>query len=73
MLACDSSFAQLTVAEPRANLQRLVADTQQLPIAPACLDLITVTQALHWFTDAAFFTHVSSLLKPGGLFCAWCY
>ena len=73
VLACDGSFAQLAATEPRANLQLLVADAQQLPIAPACLDLITVAQALHWFADAAFFAQISHLLKPGGLFCAWCY
>lgn len=73
VLACDGSFAQLAATEPRTNLQLLVADAQQLPIAPACLDLITVAQALHWFADAAFFAQVRRLLKPGGLFCAWCY
>ncbi|MDP3847286.1 MAG: class I SAM-dependent methyltransferase [Pseudomonas sp.] len=73
VLACDGSFAQLAAAEPRANLQLLVADARQLPIAPDSLDLIIVAQALHWFADAAFFAQVSRLLKPDGLFCAWCY
>lgn len=73
VLACDGSFAQVAATQPRANLQLLVADARQLPLVPACLDLITVAQALHWFADAAFFAQVSRLLKPGGLFCAWCY
>jgi SAM-dependent methyltransferase len=73
VLACDCSFAQLAATEPQPNLQLLLADAQELPIAPACLDLITVAQALHWFADAAFFAQISRLLKPHGLFCAWCY
>lgn len=73
VLACDASFAQLAASKPQSNLHLLVADARQLPLAPACLDLITVAQALHWFADAAFFAQIGRLLKPGGLFCAWCY
>ena len=30
-------------------------------------------QALHWFATPAFFAEVRRLLRPDGLFCAWCY
>ena len=32
-----------------------------------------VAQALHWFATPAFFAEVRRLLRPDGLFCAWCY
>ena len=46
---------------------------QAQPLASHSLDLIQVAQALHWFATPAFFHEVRRLLKPGGLFCAWCY
>jgi SAM-dependent methyltransferase len=73
VLACDRSLAQIAACSPLPGLQLFVADAQQLPIAPASLDLIVVAQALHWFADAAFFAQIQALLKPKGLFCAWCY
>ncbi|MBF0263594.1 MAG: methyltransferase domain-containing protein, partial [Magnetococcales bacterium] len=42
-------------------------------LASASVDLITVAQALHWFDLEPFYTEVRRVLKPGGVFAAWCY
>lgn len=73
VLACDGSFEQLRAAPDLAGIDCFVADAQALPLAGASLDLIVVAQALHWFASPAFFAEARRLLKPGGLFCAWCY
>lgn len=73
VLACDASAAQLAQTPPAAGLHLLAADARRQPLADASVDLIVVAQALHWFADAAFFAEVARLLRPGGLFCAWCY
>lgn len=73
VLACDASLEQLTQSSPAAGLHPLVAEARKQPLADAGVDLIVVAQALHWFADAAFFAEVARLLRPGGLFCAWCY
>lgn len=73
VLASDASVEQLARSQPAAGLHLLVAEARRQPLADARVDLIVVAQALHWFADAAFFAEVARLLRPGGLFCAWCY
>jgi SAM-dependent methyltransferase len=73
VLACDASVEQLSASRELAGVQRFAADAKQLPLANQSLDLIIVAQALHWFASADFFAEVQRLLRPGGLFCAWCY
>lgn len=73
VLACDSSLAQLQAMPAQHDLELFVADARALPLRADCLDLILVAQALHWFASPAFFVQIASLLKPDGLFCAWCY
>ncbi len=39
---------------------------ERLPIAPACLDLVTIGQAIHWFDLSALFPELLRVLRPGG-------
>ena len=73
VLACDASLEQLQAGADQPGLQLFVAEAQTQPLPSQSLDLIVVAQALHWFATPAFFAEVRRLLKPGGVFCAWCY
>ncbi|MDT4845218.1 BioC: malonyl-acyl carrier protein O-methyltransferase BioC [compost metagenome] len=73
VLACDASVEQLRAAEDLQGITLFAANAEAQPVASASLDLIVVAQALHWFATPQFFAEVARLLKPGGLFCAWCY
>lgn len=73
VLACDASLEQLRAGEDCQAIGRFVANAETQPLASASLDLIVVAQALHWFASPQFFREVTRLLKPRGLFCAWCY
>lgn len=73
VLACDGSPEQLLAASDLQGIDCFAADAEAQPLASASLDLIVVAQALHWFATPAFFAETARLLKPGGLFCAWCY
>ena len=73
VLACDSSPEQLQQVSGRAGLHVCAADACHLPFTSHSIDLLTVAQALHWFAGPDFFAEVQRVLKPGGLFCAWCY
>lgn len=73
VIACDSSLKQLQADPALAQVERLVADAEQLPLAAASIDLAVVAQGLHWFATPTFFAEMKRLLRPGGLFCAWCY
>ena len=73
VLACDASVEQLRAAEAPNGITLFAANAEAQPLTRASLDLIVVAQALHWFATPAFFAEVTRLLKPGGLFGAWCY
>jgi SAM-dependent methyltransferase len=73
VLACDASIEQLRAVDSPADITLFVADAEAQPLSSASLDLIVVAQALHWFATPAFFAEVTRLLKPDGLFGAWCY
>lgn len=73
VLASDASLEQLLANPDSQALALFVAEAQAQPLATHSLDLIVVAQALHWFATPAFFAEVTRLLKPGGVFCAWCY
>lgn len=73
VLSCDTSLPLLSAGHFPPWAQRIVCDARQLPLTDDCLDLIVVAQALHWFAGSDFFSEVSRTLRPGGLFCAWCY
>jgi SAM-dependent methyltransferase len=73
VLASDASLKQVVAGKNYAGVQRFVAEAHAQPLPNHSLDLIVVAQALHWFATPAFFSEVRRLLKPGGVFCAWCY
>ena len=53
----------------QTNLERLVADAQDLPLADASIDIVTCRIAPHHFPDpAAFVAEVARVLRPGGRF-----
>ncbi|WP_282339562.1 MULTISPECIES: class I SAM-dependent methyltransferase [Pseudomonas] len=72
VLGCDASVEQLQAADVD-GVALFAADAARQPLADGSLDLIVVAQALHWFATPAFFAETRRLLKPGGLFVAWCY
>ena len=72
VLGSDSSIEQLSTADS-TRIAVFVAQAEAQPLPDASLDTIVVAQALHWFATPAFFGEAERLLKPRGLFCAWCY
>lgn len=72
VLACDASLEQLRAADLQ-GIDHFAAEACSLPLGDDSLDLIVVAQALHWFATPTFFSEARRLLKPQGLFCAWCY
>lgn len=66
VLGTDISLQQLKAA-PASAAVFLASKAHQLPLADACVDLITVAQAFHWFDQSAFFSEAERALKPGGV------
>jgi SAM-dependent methyltransferase len=74
VIASDLTFSMLQAARGHiaaqgvANVSYLRAEAEQLPCAPASLDLVTCRVAAHHFADIrAFVRSAAAALRPGGL------
>ena len=56
--------AQLGKALPQVRLLTGVAE--QMPLAPASVDVLVCAQAFHWFATPAALADIHRVLKPGG-------
>lgn len=71
--ATDASARQLDHAVAHPNIEYAVAPAERSGLASASVDLVTIAQALHWFTPAPFHAEVARVLRPGGVIVAWSY
>jgi SAM-dependent methyltransferase len=73
VVATDASKKQIRHAEPHEHVDYCVALAEQPPLRSGTVEIVTVAQALHWLHPERFFPVVERVLKPGGIFAAWCY
>ena len=71
--ATDFSAEQLAQAKPHPRIDYRLAPAEISGLGTHSCDLVVVAQALHWFCTDSFYTEVTRVLKPGGLFAAWTY
>ena len=71
--ATDISEKQIQHAFQAHNIQYSIQNANCSTFADQYFDLIAVGQALHWFDFDFFFKEVKRVLKPKGVFAAWCY
>ncbi len=79
VIATDGSEAQVLMAaanEKKGSESKLIfktATAERSGLADHSVDLITVSQAAHWFDLETFANEVDRVLKPGGILAIWCY
>ena len=73
VIATDLKQGQLDAAPKKDNIHYIACPAEKPPIQEHSIDLITVAQALHWFQFDEFYQEVRRVIKPGGVFSAWCY
>src|SRR5207248_5729715 len=73
VFATDASAGQLAEAEPHPRVEYAVAPAERCPLPDGSVDLVTATQALHWFDHDRFYADVRRVCRPGGLLAATCY
>jgi ubiquinone/menaquinone biosynthesis C-methylase UbiE len=73
VFATDISQKQIDNAQQISNIHYSVQPAEKTDFANNTFDLITVSQALHWFTVANFYKEVKRVAKPGCIFAAWSY
>ena len=71
--ATDASSAQIKHATPHPRIAYAVGRAESSGLADASCDLVTVSQALHWFDIPAFLAEAARVLKPRGAVAAWGY
>ena len=65
--ATDISEHQLRNAAPKQNIVCSVQQAEHSSFRDGSFDLITVAQAIHWFTFDAFYREAERTLKPEGI------
>jgi SAM-dependent methyltransferase len=73
VIGTDPSAAQIAQAEPVPNVEYRVEPAEAPTLGDACVDLVTVAQALHWFDQERFDDAVRRVSRPGGVITAWTY
>jgi SAM-dependent methyltransferase len=73
VIATDASAQQIEQARPCENVRYAVAPADAAPLGDGSVDLVTVSQALHWFDLTAFYAEVRRVARPDSLLAVWCY
>jgi len=73
VVATDASERQIESAMPVANVEYRVAPAEDSGLAAGSVDLITVSQALHWLEFERFYAEVRRVAAPGAHLAAWAY
>lgn len=73
VFATDISVRQLENAQPLPNVIYKVAPAEKTSFADAQFDLITVAQAVHWFSFDDFYREIYRILRPDGIFAVMGY
>jgi SAM-dependent methyltransferase len=73
VIATDISQKQIDNSHKEENIFYSIAPAEQTTIADNSIDLVTVSQALHWFKFDQFYKEVKRVGKPGGIIAVWSY
>jgi len=73
VVALDPSDAQLANATPHAGVTYRRAAAEATGVDAGSADLLTASQAFHWFDHPRFFAEARRILRPRGVVAVWCY
>ncbi len=73
VVATDPSAEQLQHAAQNERVEYKAHRAEDAVLEAGSADIVTVSQALHWFDFDAFFGEVKRVLKPGGILAVWAY
>jgi SAM-dependent methyltransferase len=73
VIGTDISTAMLEQAPRHPAIDYRAAPAEASGLPAACVDLITVAQALHWLDRDAFYAEAIRVLLPGGVLAVWSY
>ena len=71
--ATDASAEQVAAASRHPRIDYRVTPAESSGLDDRSVDLVTVSQALHWFDIGRFFEEARRVLAAGGVLAAWSY
>jgi SAM-dependent methyltransferase len=71
--ASDISAAQIANAVSAENISYCIEPAEKSSLLTNSVDLVTISQALHWFDHHAFYEEVKRVSKKNGIIAAWTY
>jgi ubiquinone/menaquinone biosynthesis C-methylase UbiE len=71
--ATDPSVSQLKNADRISNIFYVASTAEQSVLKNESVDIITVSQAMHWFDIPCFFKEAERVLKQEGILAVWIY
>ncbi len=71
--ATDVAAEQIAAATQHLRVRYTVAPAERCGLPEACVDLVTVAQALHWFDVEAFYAEARRVARAGALIAVWNY
>jgi len=66
IVGIDSSAEMIGLASADANVEYQLANVEHLPFGDREFDLVTVSQAIHWFSQTRFLQEASRVLRTEG-------
>ena len=67
VVAVEPSKGMLAVLRGAApDAEALTGTAEEIPVADACADAVTVAQAFHWFANDQALAEIHRVLRPGG-------
>jgi SAM-dependent methyltransferase len=73
VVATDPSAGQIAQASAHERIEYRVEPAERSTLAAASADLVTVSQALHWFDLPVFYAEVRRVARPGALLAVSAY
>lgn len=73
VIATDISLEQLRHAVPTNNIAYAQELSENTSLGDSSVDLITISQALHWFNLPAYYQEVNRVGRPDAIIAAWTY
>jgi SAM-dependent methyltransferase len=73
VFATDISQKQIDNAYRADNIFYSLQPAEHTDLSSKSIDLVTVSQALHWFSFEKFYAEVNRVAKPGAVIAVWTY
>lgn len=73
VFATDISEQQINHAAKADNINYAIEPAEHTSLGNESVNLVTISQALHWFNFPVFYDEVKRVAKPGAIIAAWTY